>query len=66
VKTPAKKPSKRQGTPTDAASSDSPPSPEYIAVAAYYRAERRGFAPDGELDDWLEAERELKKGSAQD
>jgi hypothetical protein len=30
-----------------------------IAMAAYYRAERRGFAPGGELEDWLEAEREL-------
>jgi hypothetical protein len=30
-----------------------------IAIAAYYRAQRRGFAPGGELEDWLEAEREL-------
>ena len=66
MKTPAKKPSKALGTPTDAASSDSPSSPEAIAVAAYYRAEQRGFTPGGELDDWLEAERELKKGSVQD
>ena len=27
-----------------------------IAVAAYYRAERRDFAPWGELADWLAAE----------
>ena len=27
-----------------------------IQVAAYYRAERRGFAPGHELDDWLAAE----------
>jgi Protein of unknown function (DUF2934) len=27
-----------------------------IAEAAYYRAQSRGFAPGGELDDWLEAE----------
>jgi hypothetical protein len=32
---------------------------EHIAVAAYYRAERRGFEPPGELDDWLEAERQI-------
>jgi hypothetical protein len=32
---------------------------ECIAVAAYQRAERRGFAPGGELDDWLRAEQEL-------
>lgn len=31
-----------------------------IAEQAYYRAERRGFAPDGELKDWLEAEREVR------
>ena len=31
-----------------------------IAERAYYRAERRGFAPGGEEEDWLEAERELE------
>jgi hypothetical protein len=30
-----------------------------IAEAAYWRAERRGFAPGGELEDWLEAEKEI-------
>jgi hypothetical protein len=30
-----------------------------IAEAAYWRAERRGFTPGGELQDWLEAEREI-------
>lgn len=30
-----------------------------IAEAAYFRAERRGFAPGHELDDWLQAEAEL-------
>lgn len=35
-----------------------------IAVAAYYRAERRGFAPGREVEDWLEAERELQMWSA--
>jgi hypothetical protein len=30
-----------------------------IARAAYLRAEARGFAPGRELDDWLEAEREV-------
>lgn len=33
-----------------------------IAVAAYYRAERRGFAPGCEMDDWLEAEAEIQQG----
>ena len=30
-----------------------------IARAAHRRAEQRGFAPGGELDDWLAAEREI-------
>lgn len=30
-----------------------------IAAAAYFRAEGRGFAPGGELDDWLAAETEF-------
>jgi hypothetical protein len=29
-----------------------------IREAAYCRAEARGFAPGGELDDWIAAERE--------
>lgn len=32
-----------------------------IAEAAYYRAERRGFAPGGEEMDWFEAEAELRR-----
>ena len=30
-----------------------------IAEAAYFRAQRRGFEPGHELDDWLAAEAEL-------
>jgi hypothetical protein len=30
-----------------------------IAETAYHRASRRGFSPGHELDDWLEAEREV-------
>lgn len=30
-----------------------------IAMAAYYRAVERHFAPGHELDDWLEAERQI-------
>jgi hypothetical protein len=36
-----------------------------IAERAYGRAERRGFAPGGELDDWLAAEAE-ERGEAND
>jgi len=32
-----------------------------IAQAAYFRAERRGFANGSELNDWLEAEREIAR-----
>ena len=35
-----------------------------ISDAAYYRAERRGFAPGHEDEDWLEAEKELSLGEA--
>lgn len=30
-----------------------------IAERAYFKAERRGFVPGYELDDWLAAEREV-------
>jgi Protein of unknown function (DUF2934) len=30
-----------------------------IATAAYYRAEKRGFSPGYEQEDWLAAEREV-------
>jgi hypothetical protein len=32
---------------------------ERIAVAAYYNAERSGFAGNTELDDWLDAEKAI-------
>jgi hypothetical protein len=34
----------------------------WIAEAAYYRAERRGFVPGQEVDDWLAAEAEVRAG----
>jgi hypothetical protein len=30
-----------------------------ISEAAYYRAQRRGFSPGRELDDWVAAEAEI-------
>lgn len=33
------------------------------AEAAYYRAERRGFAPGRELDDWVAAEAEIERAT---
>jgi hypothetical protein len=37
----------------------------HVATAAYYRAEARGFAPGRELEDWLEAEAQIKHGEEQ-
>lgn len=46
--------------PKNAVSTDAESSPaarrELIAVEAYLLAERRGFTPGAELDDWLAAE----------
>lgn len=33
----------------------------YIEMAAYYIAERRGFAPGNPLEDWVEAEAEIDR-----
>ena len=33
-----------------------------IAEAAYFRAEKRGFAPGHEHEDWLAAESEVDRG----
>lgn len=30
-----------------------------ICEAAYYKAERRGFSPENEIQDWLDAEAEI-------
>lgn len=35
-----------------------------IAEAAYFKSERRGFAPGYDLDDWREAEQEIDAASA--
>ena len=32
-----------------------------IAVAAYHKAEQRNFMPGNELEDWVEAEKEIDK-----
>ncbi|MBV8033089.1 MAG: DUF2934 domain-containing protein [Betaproteobacteria bacterium] len=32
-----------------------------IAETAYYKAKARGFAPGGEVQDWIEAEREVRE-----
>lgn len=54
----------RQASPTLISENTFPSEPidRAVATAAYYRAERRGFSPGGELEDWLEAEREISSG----
>lgn len=44
-------------------SSNSDAQQQDIAVAAYYRAQARGFAPGNEMQDWLEAEQAIHAGS---
>jgi hypothetical protein len=36
-----------------------------IALNAYFRAQARGFAPGGEQQDWIEAEREVNAAHAE-
>ena len=45
--------------PSPDPSAPSVPLDQRVAMAAYFRAEKRGFTPGRELDDWLEAEREI-------
>lgn len=59
---------RRRRAPAEAASSTRTSGPadagsrtRYIAEAAYYLAERRGFCEGGELDDWLRAEAEIDR-----
>ena len=40
----------------DVNSTDHSEKNQMIAEAAYFRAESRGFAPNNDLEDWLEAE----------
>ncbi len=34
-----------------------------VSLAAYYKAERRGFTPGREQEDWLEAECDILGGT---
>jgi hypothetical protein len=34
---------------------------QLISQAAYFRAERRGYIPGSDLEDWLEAEAEIER-----
>jgi hypothetical protein len=43
----------------DCSAECSPEMETKIAELAYYKAEKRGFAPGHELEDWLEAKQDL-------
>jgi hypothetical protein len=62
-KAPAKKVAKKSTTTSKPHTSSIQISSEerwkMIAIAAYHKAENRGFAPGGELQDWAEAEQEV-------
>lgn len=57
VKTPAQS---RKAKSNGAAVSDQQRR-NYVEVAAYYIAERRGFHGGSELEDWAQAEREVER-----
>ena len=57
-KTPARKSAGTQPRPAVAVPS-SAEREEMVRTAAYFRAERRGFAPGYEWEDWLAAEAEV-------
>lgn len=60
-------PSHRRRAPAVAEVAVAPPAPVVervarVAAVAYFLAEKRGFAPGHELDDWLMAEAEVARG----
>ena len=46
-------------SPERSESSEAPQRHALIAESAFFIAQKRGFAPGQELDDWLAAEREV-------
>lgn len=48
------------GSAAAATGGDACPREQMIAEAAYYHAERRGFAPGNEMSDWLQAEADVE------
>ena len=65
ARTPAKTPPKTVNPQTFSGNARADVSPEelrqLISEAAYYRAKQRGFAPGYELEDWIQAEAEVKR-----
>lgn len=56
----AEPPSAQTASDDSKARSSSEERARRVAVAAYYRAERRGFTPGYEIEDWLAAEAETE------
>ncbi|MCK9388418.1 MAG: DUF2934 domain-containing protein [Sulfuritalea sp.] len=54
---PAKQ-ARSSGKPRSSGNDDCPRE-QMIAEAAYFHAERRGFAPGNEMSDWLQAETDV-------
>lgn len=58
-------PRKRVKTPVFNGNAQAEISPEelrkLISEAAYYRAKERGFVPGHELEDWIQAEAEVRE-----
>lgn len=52
-------PARSRSRPRRAGAVDPAERQRLIAEAAYFKAERRGFAGGGELEDWIEAEAEI-------
>lgn len=59
-----RQPREAERVPPFSASEDCPRE-QMIAEAAYFHAERRGFAPANEMSDWLRAEVDIE-GLARD
>jgi hypothetical protein len=55
----ARKPRAKPSSPTTVQTSCLEQRLQMISEAAYYLAERRGFASGGELDDWITAEAQI-------
>ncbi|MDO8340875.1 MAG: DUF2934 domain-containing protein [Candidatus Woesebacteria bacterium] len=49
------------GEQDSASGNEAIPREQWIAEAAYFRAEQRGFAPGNDLSDWLDAEADVER-----
>jgi Protein of unknown function (DUF2934) len=58
--TPPRRRSTRASQPSSVAPAESPPSRDEVQKRAYERYLERGGSDGADLDDWLEAERELE------